>query len=261
MKRDQILPLNVYVSETRWRKTYSSPSHGPCWLLTTTALCMMANTAPMLASSHAPLHTCLNYSITLACFFLMSILLIVIIARSPRLLLPSSVHLLGLPLLHLQSSTSFRTKGKKHGYKEESCVCNCLSKGRFDRNVWLGCMADHERVEYRNLEPISYAECTVLTGYWWQQSQWCSREDASWHGAGRSAHGTAKGTHYLLGKVNVLRLEAFLFAWCLSSCPADLLRFERRFVGLQYDVVVVVDIVDAEVVVIRTGQDVSTCQH
>jgi hypothetical protein len=62
----------------------------------------------------------------------------------------------------------------------------------------------------------------------------------------------------LLAKVDVLGLKPFLLARHFASRPANLLRLESGLVGLQHDVIVPIDVVDAKVVVIRAGQDVAS---
>jgi hypothetical protein len=53
-------------------------------------------------------------------------------------------------------------------------------------------------------------------------------------------------------------LKPFLLARHFASRPANLLRLESGLVGLQHDVIVPIDVVDAKVVVIRAGQDVAS---
>lgn len=78
----------------------------------------------------------------------------------------------------------------------------------------------------------------------------------------RVSEATGIETYDLLGEINALRLKRLLFARRLSSSSADFLRFERRLVGLQDNIIVAVDVVNAEVIVIRSRQDLaeSWCQ-
>lgn len=66
-------------------------------------------------------------------------------------------------------------------------------------------------------------------------------------------HGDA---HDLLGEVNVVRLQAILLARYFATCTPNLLRLERGLVSLKNRVLIAVDIVDPEVIVIRSRENV-----
>ena len=72
----------------------------------------------------------------------------------------------------------------------------------------------------------------------------------------RILSGMPAGVENLFGKVDAFCLYALFFATRLASA-ANLFRLECGFVGLQHRVVVAVDVVDSEIVVVRSGQDVS----
>lgn len=63
-------------------------------------------------------------------------------------------------------------------------------------------------------------------------------------------------THNLFRKVDVVRLQTVLLSWHFASRTANLLCLKRRLIRLQDRVLIAVDIVDPEVVVVRSSEDV-----
>lgn len=61
---------------------------------------------------------------------------------------------------------------------------------------------------------------------------------------------TRRKTHDLLCEIDIVRLQSLLLSWNLASRTTNLLRFERRLVGLEHNIIITLNIIDAEVVVI-----------
>jgi hypothetical protein len=124
-------------------------------------------------------------------------------------------------------------------------------------------MVGHESVEYRKLRDFVSDDVASqrLTS---SQVVCCGDlEGASAEEHSRSRHSShsprsCSRVKNLLAKVDVLGLKPFLLARHFASRPANLLRLESGLVGLQHDVIVPIDVVDAKVVVIRAGQDVAS---
>lgn len=61
---------------------------------------------------------------------------------------------------------------------------------------------------------------------------------------------TRRKTHDLLCEIDIVRLQSLLLSWNLASRTTNLLCFECRLVGLEHNIIITLNIIDAEVVVI-----------